>query len=169
MNDRLLRILMDMDIVYREPVTLSSGDESEFYIDVKKAYGDCEAVGAIADEMHRFIGADANCVAASGYGGLRLAGRLCDDHCYMLSMVRDRPKGHGRPSLIDGYEPGTGDGVYIVDDVFTTGKSIRKVADIVRRTGAEIVGCGVVVKRGNTDLQDIGIELDYILTESDFL
>jgi len=44
--------------------------------------------------------------------------------------------------------PKEGDKVAIVDDVFTTGKSLQKIVDVIIPTGAEIVGCYVLVKRG---------------------
>jgi orotate phosphoribosyltransferase len=169
MSKQLLKELKEMGIIYKEPVELKHGGQSEFYVDIKKAYGDYSVVEAIADEIKSFIPDNTTCIAASGYGGIRLAGRLCDDHYYMLAMVRDKPKEHGKPGFIDGYEPGAGDSVYIVDDVFTTGKSLRAMVRAVVPTGATILGCGVVVKRCSGDLRDLGITLDHLFTEKDFL
>ncbi len=46
-----------------------------------------------------------------------------------------------------GFEVGPGDRVLVVDDVMTTGGSIRHVIDAVRATGAEVVGVGALVDR----------------------
>lgn len=167
--DTLLRLLKETDIIYKEPVELKNGGKTEYYIDVKKAYGDYAAVAMLAEEMERFLPLDTTCIAASGYGGIRLAGRMCDDNYCMLSMIRDKPKEHGKPGLIDGYEPGTGDNVYIVDDVFTTGNSLRNMVKAIRDTGARVNGCGVVVKRLPGSLDDFRVSIDYIFTEKDFL
>lgn len=168
MGSLLLETLKNMEIIYYEPVELKHNGKSEFYIDVKKAYGDYCAVGMIADAMKEFLPDSTTCIAASGYGGLRLAGRMCDDNYCMLAMVRDKPKGHGKPGMIDGYEPGAGDRVYIVDDVFTTGKSLRDMVKAIRDTGANVNGCGVVVRRLAGDLKDMGLTLDYLFEEKDF-
>ena len=42
-----------------------------------------------------------------------------------LVLVRDKVKDHGTKKIIDGYIPNRSDVVCIVDDVFTTGSSIK--------------------------------------------
>ena len=65
-----------------------------------------------------------------------------------LTLVRDEPKKHGKGGWIDGYVPNEQDKVVLVDDVFTTGGSLRKLIKILEPTKAEIIGVYVVVKRG---------------------
>lgn len=53
-----------------------------------------------------------------------------------------------------GFEIGPGDRVLVVDDVLTTGGSIREVLEAVAGRGAHVAGVGVMVDRtgGQTDL-----------------
>lgn len=56
------------------------------------------------------------------------------------------------------FEIRPGERVLIVDDILTTGKSIREVMDAVAPTGGELVGIGVMVDRSETAL-DFGVPL----------
>ncbi|MBN1152915.1 MAG: orotate phosphoribosyltransferase [Dehalococcoidia bacterium] len=51
-----------------------------------------------------------------------------------------------------------GEKVLVVDDVLTTGKSVKETLDAVRRVGGDVVGVGVMVDRSET-LPDFGAEL----------
>lgn len=48
-----------------------------------------------------------------------------------------------------GLEPS--DRVLVVEDVVTTGGSVKEVLDVVRKSGASIAGVGVIVQRGDAD------------------
>ena len=43
------------------------------------------------------------------------------------------------------------DRVLVVEDVVTTGMSVREVIDVVRGHGAQVIGVGVIVERGEAD------------------
>jgi orotate phosphoribosyltransferase len=43
------------------------------------------------------------------------------------------------------------DRVLIVEDVVTTGLSVREVIDVVHATGAQVVGVGAIVVRGTAE------------------
>ncbi len=43
------------------------------------------------------------------------------------------------------------DRVLVVEDVVTTGMSVREVIDVVRQHGATVIGVGVIVERGEAD------------------
>ena len=53
---------------------------------------------------------------------------------------------------------GKNEKVLVVDDVLTTGKSIRETLDAVRRLEGDVIGVGVLVDRSNTDMS-FGTEL----------
>ena len=43
------------------------------------------------------------------------------------------------------------DRALIVEDVVTTGLSVREVIDVVRKHAAQVAGVGVIVQRGDAD------------------
>ena len=152
MQDDLIARLKQLQIVQRGEVQLSHAGSSDYYIDIKKAYGDADAFELMDKSLAVNIPQRTNCIAASGYGGVPLAGALSVLYQRNLSLVRVEHKEHGLLKSIDGYVPSEGDRIAIVDDVLTTGRTLQKVIDIIAPTGAEIVGCYVFVKRGEAQL-----------------
>lgn len=56
-------------------------------------------------------------------------------------------KEQGLPALRRGFALGPNDRAYVVEDVVTTGGSVREVLEVVRARGATVVGVGVIVQR----------------------
>ena len=46
--------------------------------------------------------------------------------------------------------------VLVVEDVLTTGGSVRKVVEAVRQAGGEVVGGGAICNRGRVTAEDVG-------------
>ena len=67
--DPLLKHLRDLRLVHRGDVELANAGKSDFYIDVKKAFGPAHIHGHICEELHKRIPRDVNVVAGSGHGG----------------------------------------------------------------------------------------------------
>lgn len=167
-NDKLIEKLKSLNIIYREEVELSHDGKSNLYVDVKKAYGYPDIFGLICYAIGERIDKRTTCIAASGHGGISPASVLSLRYNFKLALVRERPKGHGRPTLVDGYEPTRLDKVSIYDDVLTTGETIENIINVIRPYGAEIIGCCVFVKRKLGDVS-LGIPVSYVLTAEDLL
>jgi orotate phosphoribosyltransferase len=60
-------------------------------------------------------------------------------------------KENGVPALRRGFALGAGDRAFVVEDVVTTGGSVREVLDVVRAHGATVAGVGVIVSRARVD------------------
>ena len=164
-HTELVGMLRKLGTIRNERVSGVSGVELPFYVDIKRAYSDSSVRQKIASEIWQLMETKPNCIAASGYGGIPLATTISDMYGIKLSMVRDAPKNHGLGGLIDGYVPGINDNVAIVDDVLTTGSSIRKVYAAIERTGAKVIGLYAVVKRTdiNAEVSISGLKVDYLL------
>ena len=165
----LIKKLKELDVVIKEPVQLRSGEISNFYVDIKKAYGDPQAFYLLVKAMSDVLKSDFNtstCVAACGYGGIPLATAVAFKNNLKLSLVRDKVKNHGTKEMIDGYIPDAKDKVVVIDDVLTTGSSITQVIEVLKPTGAKILQAYVVVKRGDAQLE---IPTKYLLTVGDLL
>ena len=65
-------------------------------------------------------------------------------------------KERGVPVLRRGFTLSPDDRVLVVEDVITTGRSMREVVDIVRAAGAKVVGLGAIVRRG--PVADLGAD-----------
>jgi orotate phosphoribosyltransferase len=77
------------------------------------------------------------------------------------AMFTERVDGH--MVLRRGFHLGPEDRVLLVEDVVTTGGSVFEVIDVVRETGAEIVGLAYLVDRSGGKV-DFGITAKALLT-----
>ena len=134
-------------------VTLSSGAEADFYIDLRRvtldgqsapltgavmldttAHLDFEAVGGLT------LGADP--VATSMLHAAAARGRRLD-----AFVVRKAGKAHGLQRRIEGPDI-AGRRVLIVEDTSTTGNSPLTAVEAAREAGAEVVAVATIVERG---------------------
>lgn len=148
----LIKRLREIGVIVNEPVLLRSGVTVEFYCDIKKAYGYADVLHAFVEEIGKEIKDDITCITGSGYGGLPLAAVLALRYNRHYVAVRDSAKEHGRKKSFEGYVPMPYDKVLIVDDVLTTGSSIRETIAALKETGATMAQVVVLVKRGEADL-----------------
>ena len=165
----LIKKLKELGVVIKEPIRLRSGKMSNFYVDIKKAYGDPWAFFLLVEAMSNLLKSNFNnttCVGACGYGGIPLATAVALKNNLKLSLIRDKVKNHGTKEMIDGYIPNMQDRVVVIDDVFTTGNSITQVIEALKPTGAKILQACVVVKRGDAQLE---ISVKHLLTVEDLL
>lgn len=94
----------------------------------------------------------ANLVAGPTTGGVILSFETARQLGLRSIIAERNDEGEGRV-FKRGFEIGPGDRVLVVDDILTTGGSVRDVVDAVRARGAEVAGVGVLVDRsaGRTD------------------
>jgi orotate phosphoribosyltransferase len=67
-------------------------------------------------------------------------------HLALRSIFAESDEGGGR-SFRRGFVIAPGERVIVVDDVLTTGGSVRDVLDAVRRQGGEVAGVAVLIDR----------------------
>ena len=146
LRERLLKI----GVIEHAPVLLRSGKTAEYYCDIKKAFGYPDLLQALAQATAALIPQEVTCIAASGYGGIPLATQVSALLGKKLTLVREKEKDHGRSGRIDGYMPDKHDRIAVVDDVFTTGSSIRNTLEGLRITAGAVLLAVVVIRRGDT-------------------
>lgn len=98
-------------------------------------------------------GKDFDTVAGPTTGGIVIAyevAKILDKRCIFAEKT-----GQGR-DFLRGYKIKKGEKILIVDDVFTTGGSIRDVIAAVKNRGAIVTGIGIIVDRSE-HTPDFGI------------
>ena len=145
---RLAELVKELAVVHGK-VTLSSGAEADYYVDLRRATLHHEAsalIGKLIREMTSDLDFDA-------VGGLTLgadpvataimhaAGRRID-----AFVVRKETKKHGMQRRIEGADV-EGKKVLVVEDTTTTGNSPLTAVAALREAGAEVVGVATVVDR----------------------
>ncbi len=78
-------------------------------------------------------------------------------HLGLRSIFAEKDESGGR-SFGRGFQIAPGERVLVVDDVLTTGGSVRDVVDAVRRVGGEVVGVAVLIDRSGGSV-DFGAPL----------
>ncbi|HEV3195353.1 MAG TPA: orotate phosphoribosyltransferase [Candidatus Cybelea sp.] len=128
---------------------LSSGRHSDRFVQKFRILEDptlLEPIGrAIAE---RFRALAPSVVVSAAVGGILLGYEVARNLGVKAIFVE---KENGVAVLRRGFSVSAADRVLVVEDVLTTGLSVREVIELVRRTGAQIAGVGVIVNRGEAD------------------
>ena len=126
---------------------LASGRHADVYIEKFRILQWPDVTGELCAELaERFAEAGATLVAGPTTGGVILAFEVAR-RLGLRAIIAERREGGGR-EFRRGFELGAGDRALVVDDVLTTGGSVRDTVAAVRARGAEVVGVGVLVSRG---------------------
>jgi len=174
MSDDLLSKVARVTVKFGE-FTLRSGRTSDHYLDVKNL----SAYPAIEKELvERLIrpevdrktldGRNYTCIAGYGLGGQHLAsvvGSICE---IPATLVREAKKGYGTGKIFEGHEPTEADVVLIIDDVLTSGSSLRETRDLIAPTRAAF-NYLVVVNRAKVIPDDLGGKVRWIFSEQELL
>ncbi|MEU9128064.1 orotate phosphoribosyltransferase [Kitasatospora sp. NPDC048540] len=151
-RDALLAQIKDKAVVHGK-VTLSSGLEADYYVDLRRITLDAEAaplvgkvmLDATAELEYDAVGGltlGADPVAAAMLHAAAARGRKLD-----AFVVRKAGKAHGLQRRIEGPDV-KGRRVLAVEDTSTTGGSVLTAVEALREAGAEVVGVAVIVERG---------------------
>ena len=71
-------------------------------------------------------------------------------------IFAEKDEARGIREFRRGFQIKPGEKILIVDDIFTTGSSVREVIDAVNKSGGQIVGVGVLVDRSAKPV-DLGV------------
>lgn len=154
-RDDLRKLILDLAVVHGR-VTLSSGQEANYYVDLRRLtlhHAGAPLVGRVLRELTAdwdyaavgglTLGADP--VAAAMLHAAAAQGRELD-----AFVVRKAEKTHGLQRRIEGPDV-AGRRVLAVEDTSTTGGSVLTAAEALREAGAQVIGVAVIVDRGAGD------------------
>ena len=150
-RDQLRDAIRSLAVVHGR-VTLASGREADYYVDLRRVTLDGAAaplVGAVmrelvADWAPQAVGGltlGADPVAVAMLHDAARAGARLD-----AFVVRKEAKAHGMQRQLEGTDV-AGRRVVVVEDTSTTGGSVLTAVEAVRAAGGEVVGVAVIVDR----------------------
>jgi orotate phosphoribosyltransferase len=158
-RQELAELVRTLSVVHGR-VTLSSGKQADYYVDLRRATLHHRA-SALIGTLMRELTADWDYAVV---GGLTLGadpvataimhapGRPID-----AFVVRKSAKAHGLQRLIEGSEV-SGQRVLVVEDTSTTGNSALTAARAVQDAGGEVIGVATVVDRATGAAEAIQAE-----------
>lgn len=145
--------LITREAYFRKKITLSSGKESDYYIDARLITLQPKGAYLCARQMLDIIGD----TPVDAIGGPTLGADPLIGAIGVVSLQQQRPvpnfiirkeaKAHGMGKQIEGPPLSAGDRVVVIDDVATTGKAFLHSLDVLQAMEVEVVKCICVVDR----------------------
>ena len=150
-RDELIEHVKRLAVIHGR-VTLASGKQADYYVDLRRVTLDGAAaplVGAVMRELVSDWEFDA--VGGLTLGADPVALAMLHDAAHAggrldAFVVRKEAKAHGLQRRIEGTDV-AGRRVLVVEDTSTTGGSAMTAVQAVREAGAEVVGVAVLVDR----------------------
>ena len=179
-RQRLKELLLQKS--YRKgKIKLSSGRESDFYIDGKQTTLDAEGAYLCGSLLYETISREGNSI--EGVGGMTLGADPLVTAVSIVSYLEGKPlpafivrkeaKSHGTENYLEGAKNlPDGARVALLEDVVTTGGTLLQVIDRVEALGFEVTLVATVVDRqegGAEALAVKGYRLHSIFTREELL
>lgn len=173
-RDQLRDLIRDLAVVHGR-VTLASGREADYYVDLRRVtlhHRAAPLIGHVLLDRLEEVGLGPGEIDATG--GLTLgadpvatsllhaaASRGLDLDAF---VVRKEAKAHGLQRRIEGPDI-AGRRVVVVEDTSTTGGSVATAVEAVREAGAEVRGVAVLVDRdtgAREKIEALGVPYHYL-------
>ena len=161
--------LKDVGAIRFGEFTLRSGKKSDYYVDLKKATCDPEALKMMAQEVVERIQKGTNRIAGLELGSVPIAAVASVLSGIPMIIVRKEKKGYGTGKQIEG-DMKEGERVIIIEDTTTTGGQIVKGIKAIRDSGGVVEKAIVIVNRqegADEALAVEGVELVSVIKASE--
>ena len=166
-NEEVADLLAAAGAVRFGAFTLASGETSDVYVDVKKAWTDPRRLEVLARGLAARV-REAPRLAGMELGAVPLVVAVALELGVPYVVLRKEAKEHGTRQPFEGEIP-PGSEVVVLEDVTTTGGSTARSIEIVRRAGGRVERAVSVVDRENgatERLAALGVRLDSLVTLS---
>ena len=174
MKAELCRVLNKIGALEFGTFKLTSGKTSPYYIDLRIVPSFPDAFQKVCDLYVKLIEKDLGVKKFERVAGIPTAGiPFASLVAYQLKKpflyIRPKARLHGRERRIEGILM-PGDRVLLVDDLITTGKSLRKAVAAIRAEGGVVTDAAVLVDReegGKEKMAKDDVLLHYLLRASE--
>ena len=150
---KVARLLLEVKAVRlrpEEPFTWSSGWKSPIYCDnrITLSYPEARTYirTALADTILKEF-PDVQAIVGVATAGIAQGALVADALNLPFLYVRPEPKKHGMGNQIEGRLE-NGQRVVVIEDLISTGGSSLKVVDVLRQSGADVLGMAAIFTYG---------------------
>jgi orotate phosphoribosyltransferase len=170
--------LLKTQAFFRGKFILSSGKESDFYLDARLVTLSAAGAYLTARMMLDMISKDQpDAIGGPTLGADPMVGAIaCLSHQagrpINTFIIRKQPKAHGKQRQVEGPGLKEGSSVVIIDDVATTGKAFVEAIEVLQKMNIKIKKAICVIDRGegaSEALAGYKVPLQSIFTISEFL
>ena len=135
------------DFLKKGSFLLSSGNESNIYIDMKSLYSNKEKFSFVLESILSILNPDSNTTFVGiESAGIPLAAALAQNSSANFAYVRSTQKEYGTKNIFEGSLPSEGR-IVLLDDVYTTGKSINQATLTLLNLGCKNIEPFVICSR----------------------
>lgn len=160
-KERVMEILKEAGVLLEGHFLLTSGRHSDKYLQCARIFQDTryseELCAALAE---KFKNQGIDLVIGPAIGAISMSYEV-SRQLGVKNIFAERE--NGVMTLRRSFTIEPGQKVLVVEDVVTTGGSVREVIDVVRNCGGEVVGVGVVVDRTGGKI-DFGVPLASVIS-----
>ena len=162
-TEEVMKKFEDAGAIQKGHFKLTSGVHSDTYIQCAQIMQHPEFMHNLCSELgKKFRGDDIDVIVGPAIGGIIMAhvmARVLGPWVRAIFTERENEK----MTLRRSFEIKEGEKVLVVEDVTTTGSSVREVIDIVNSRQGKVVGVGVLIDRSGGKV-DFGIKTEKLLT-----
>lgn len=161
-NERVIEILKEAGVLLEGHFRLTSGRHSNKYLQCAKIFRNTkyseELCAALAEQ---FASEGVEVVIGPAMGAVQMAYEV-SRHLKCENFFAER-EADGKMALRRGFEVKPGMKVLLVEDVVTTGGSVKEVLELVKAAGADVVGIGSIVDRTGGKI-DFGVPFKAVIS-----
>jgi len=170
--------LIQEQALFKEKIILSSGKESDYYIDARRLTLNSEGAAVSARAIYDLVKDETfDAIGGPTLGADPILGALgvvFYKHGKKVNsfIIRKEAKGHGKKKQIEGPDLPKGSEVIVIDDVATTGKAFIHSIDVLTEHGIKVKKVVCLVDRDEGAKEAVaekGCELVSIFKGPDFL
>jgi len=162
-TEEVMKKFEDAGAIQKGHFKLTSGVHSDTYIQCAQIMQHPEFMHNLCSELgKKFRGDDIDVIVGPAIGGIIMAhvmARVLGPWVRAIFTERE----NGKMTLRRSFEIKEGEKVIVVEDVTTTGSSVREVIDIVKSRKGKVVGVGVLIDRSGGKV-NFGIKTEKLLT-----
>ena len=153
-REEILKILEDAGVLLKGHFLLTSGRHSQKYLQCAKLFQYPEYSRVMTEYLvNQFKDEKIDLVVGPAVGGIILAYEAARQlNVRNIFMERE----NGKMTLRRGFEIQEGMKILVVEDVVTTGGSVKEVIDVIKDNGGIVIGVGSIVDRstGNRKFEE---------------
>jgi len=161
-KERVLEIFKETDALLEGHFLLTSGRHSDKYIQCARIFQYAKLSEEICKSLaQEYANDNIDVVIGPAIGAIQMTYEV-SRHLGVKNIFAERDK-EGVMTLRRGFYINPGERVLVVEDVTTTGGSVKEVINIVNQNGGVVVGVGCVVDRSN-GLIDFGVKFTPVIS-----
>lgn len=146
-REKVLEILKEAEVLLEGHFLLTSGKHSNRYLQCAKIFKDTKYSEVLCKDLaEKFMDKKVDVVVGPAMGAVIMSYEV-SRHLGVPNFFTERE--NGEMALRRGFEVKPGQRILVVEDVITTGGSVKEVIKLLTGMGAEVIGVGSIVDRSN--------------------